>query len=125
MPIDLGQFKKKEEIEEKEVIKPALIKTIPIRHKEPVIPKEVLSKEEIKEYIDKQIRELLGKETVKEKKIVIDPEKLYIKLRSLDENAPENAYYKVIIERAKSNRMKSYLMKYASVITKYFDEIIK
>lgn len=121
----------KEEVEEEieveevkeEVIPPVIIKPIPIRHK-PIIHKEALTEEEIMALIEKRISLIEGK-TRKEQEIEIDPEKLYVKLRSLDPAAPENAYYRVIIERAKSGRKSGYLEPYASVINKYFDEVTK
>lgn len=54
--VDFAKYKKKEEIEVKEaVITPAIETPTPIRH-EPIIYKDTLTEEEIREYIDKRIK---------------------------------------------------------------------
>jgi len=96
--------------------KPVIIKPIPVRPKEPVIPKEALTEKEIKALIRDVLKE--------EQKIEIDANRLYRKVRSLDAEAEENAYYKVIIERTQTKR-RSWLNLYVSFINEYFDEVKK
>lgn len=113
------QVKEKQGKEAKEVIKPVIVETIPIRPK-PIVHKEALTKTEVRAYI----REILKEEQIgkieKEQKIEIDPTKVFDKLRSL--NPEEYPYYNVIIRRIQTGR-RSYLDSFVSFINRYFDEL--
>ena len=93
--------------------KPAFKPTIKKIEKEDIIA----LKQEIKEYI----RELLKKE----RKIEIDPKKVWKALQELDENDEDYEFYKVISNRAKTGRYSGYLGKYVSFINRNLDEFKK
>ena len=74
-------------------------------------------KQEIKEYVKELLKE--------ERKIEIDPKKVWKALQELDENDEDYEFYKVISNRAKTGRYSGYLGKYVSFINRHFDEFIR
>ncbi|KKN90807.1 hypothetical protein LCGC14_0223900 [marine sediment metagenome] len=72
---------------------------------------------------DREENERLEKMALMERKIEIDSNKVYMKLRSMYEK--DFPIYDIIIRRAKSGRKHSYLESYINFINRYFKELVR